>query len=255
MTQGARKYIRGSVAVAGLAVGLIAYGVYSSLKADAKPARGAPGTRTKVKKGRILCPHEMGRIAINPNSVGIGDFVVLRLISADTKFSEEVWGQVQSRSPTGTQFLVELSTPMIATGLTPLRSDKHGFTIGEKVKVDSDCLFDVLHVPKGGLYQIICGVLLTDLGYDSVIGYDGEKTSVVVKPGDFVFVVVGNPAMSSASLPGKTWHELLKISVTSTGKTGSILHGLVWDDPSLTAQHGINKMSKLEFTRDCIVKT
>jgi hypothetical protein len=237
------------------AAGLIAFGLSSEneKKARRSGSRGSPGTRTKVAKGHLLCPYEVGRVSVNPQSIRPNDFVILRIVSDDGAYNEYVWGHVLSLSPERTQVLVELATPLISTGLSPINSAKHGFAIGEKVKIDSDCIYDVLHSPPS-YYQILCGVLLEGLGYEPVVPLQDVPTKLLpVKTGDFVHVVVGNPPVSASSLPGQIWNEKLRVSVTSAGRTGDILRGLVWDDPALEV-HGLEKFSKLEFTRDCIVK-
>ena len=204
--------------------------------------------RPQVPKGRLVCPYEEGKIPANLAQVQPNDFVILRLGAADMHYTEKVWGHVLSVSPDRSQLLVELSTPLTNAGLKPIHSEKHAFTIGEKLKVNADCVYDLLHKGDPERYEIVCGVLLPNLGYQGI-----PKKVLSVKRGDFVTVIVGNPSLSDSGLPGQVWHEPLRVSITSLGKTGSVLHGLVWDEPKL-GEHGLQKFSKLDFTRDCIVK-
>jgi hypothetical protein len=255
-TQDGRKaiLIGGAVAVSAAAVGLILLGLSATTSTPKKSSggkRGAPDLLPPIKRGRLLCPREVRRIPADARGIKRNDFVVLQIISDDQSFVEQVWGHVSSVSPDKSQVLVQIAASMIATGLSSIGTDKHGFAIGEKVKVSTGCIFDILQTPED--YQVICGVLLEDLGYQAVMGYENDSEVPPVKRGDFVTIVVGNRGVSASSLPGTTWSEALRISVTSTGNTGSVIHGLVWDEPKLS-DHGLSKFSEVEFTRDCIVK-
>lgn len=239
-------------ATALVAGGLIWFGATSPARKGKKGSssgkRGAPTIRPSVPRGRLFCPSEEGKTPVSSNAVRVGDFVILKIVSHDLTYGQGVWGRVLSVSPDKEQVYVELTTSLTTAGMSPVHTEKHGFHLGEKLKIGTDCIYEVLHRGNEDQYQIICGVLLADLGYQI------PKKALQVKRGDFVWIVVGNKPTTAKALPGKTWNEKVRVSVTSLGKIGSVLHGLVWDDPENTEQHGLRKYSKVEFTHDCIVE-
>lgn len=212
-------------------------------KDKAKGKRGAPKIRPKTPRGRLLCPAEENKI---PPTKGIvpGDFVVLKIISADETFGEEAWGRVLSVSPDKAQLQVEITTSLVPSGLRPLQTERHGFHIGEKIKIDRACIYDVLHQP-GERFEVLCGVLAPE---------EVPKEALAVGKGDFVTVAVGNRPLTSSGVAGSAWKEPLKVSITSDGPSGYILQGVIWEQPELTEQHGLRTFDKLEFTRDCILE-
>jgi len=213
-------------------------------KGKRKGSRGAPKIRPGVERGRLLCPAEENKV---PPTKGIvaGDFVVLKVISADETFGEQAWGHVLSVSPAKDQIQVEIVTSLVPSGLRPLETDRHGFHVGEKIKIDRACVYDVLR-RQSDQYEILCGVMLP--------GDGPAKAALDVKPGDFVTVVVGNKPLTSNGVAGKAWQEPLKVSITSDGPSGYILGGVIWEQPKKTEQHGLKTFDKLEFTRDCILE-
>jgi len=244
----------GALAATGIAaVGLIAVGVSASgdkkKKGTSSGKRGAPDPRKPAPKGRIFCPYEENKTPANPNLVAVNDFVIIKLVSADRHYAEDVWGHVLSISPDKDKFQIELAAPLVAAGFKPIHTEKHGFYLGEKLKVHSDCVYDVLHKGDPERYELLCGVLLDEHGYKGL-----PKEILKLKKGDMVTLVVGNAGITAEAIPGKTWNEEIRVWITSLGKTGTVLHGLVWEDPDMTDQHGLRKYSKLDFTRDCIVK-
>lgn len=255
--EGRRAALYGGLGATALVAGsLIWFGANSPARAASKNgkgsksgsgSRGAPKPRPDVPRGRLMCPTEERRIPVNPNKVHVHDYVILKVVSHDMSFGQGLWGRVLSISPDRDQVYVELSTPLTTAGLAPIHTEEHGFQLGEKIKIGMHCIYDVLHRSDESKYEIICGVLLAELGYQI------PKAALTVKKGDFVSIVVGNKGVTAKALPGKNWNEKIRVSVSSTGKTGDIVRGLVWDDPD-KGEHGLRKFSQVEFTRDCIVE-
>lgn len=248
-----RAYLGGIAVVAVTAGALIAVGATAKARKQSKspkPKRGSPGYKKPAPKGTLLCPVEEGKVPVSGVGISRNDFVIVKLQSKDKRFVQEVWGRVSSYTPKRDVFNLELVTPLTKTGLAEMYTDKHGFHLGEKIKVKPECFYDVLSKGDPSRYNILCGVLLADLGYKGI-----PVGALTLQKGDLATIVVGNPAAQAGALPGKAWREELHVYITSVGKTGDVLRGQVISEPKYTDQHHLTKHTQVEFTRDCVVET
>lgn len=216
---------------------------------SAKTKRDNVDFGKKIKKGYIVCPEQIGRI---PPSTAInrGDFVIIHLVSDDGKFIEPTWAQVRSMSPDKTGLYVHIVGEFTEQGIEPIHSERHGFVIGEKMFLDRDCVFDVLHQESTFTGQILCGPNLANVRNETTNEqvYFARDTKGL-KAGDAVRIVV-----ASQQAQGTLWHEPLWVRITGISSTQQIVHAIVADDPELTVHHGLKKMSPVQFGRDCVVE-
>lgn len=187
-------------------------------------------------KGRPVCPVDPAPTAgIRP-----GDYLILTLADRALVFREMVWAQVLSRAPEGDRFLVRLLGRMGETGPVDLAKKKHGFRIGEQLKVDADCVWDTMHAPDvGGKGQLYCG-------------FDGEnlldEPPILVKDlreGDEVKVVVSTIIGSEAHA------DALWTRVDGISRTGNVVYGTIVS-PIQFPIHGFRQWQEIEFGRDCV---
>lgn len=187
-------------------------------------------------KGRPVCP-------ASPAPTGglrVGDYAILTLADRGGTFQEMVWGQVLSRAPEGDRFQVRLLGSTGATGPTDLAKQKHGFRIGEELKVDADCIWDTMHAPDvGGKGRLYCGFAGAEIIDEPVI------STVGLKPGDEVQVLVSTVIGSQAHA------DPLWVKVETISRTGSVVHGTIVS-PVHFPMHGFRQWQKIEFGRDCV---
>lgn len=215
--------------------------LFKGLPTDPTGKRGAPNGKPDVPKGSVVCPKDIGKLPANISTLKRGDFVIIELASKDKKSIEPTWARVRSLSPTKDRIYVEIAGEFTEQGIKPIKTKKHGFYLGEKLILDKECVFDVLHVSSKLTGQILCGPNLGVVDYGPV---DTKRVSTQ----NIVRIVVGSPEAQ-----GSAWHEALWVHVTSISPTSQIIHGIVAENPKLTAQHGLSKYSRVEFGRDCVV--
>lgn len=187
-------------------------------------------------KGRPICP-----VAPAPTAgVRPGDYVILTLTDRAGIFREMVWAQVLSREPEGDRFYVRLLGRTGETGPVDLAKEKHGYRIGEQVKVDADCVWDVMHAPDvGGKGLLYCGFAGAELIDDPVI------STVGLEVGDEVQVVVSTVIGSDAHAD-KLW-----VKVDGISRTGSVVLGTIFSTVHFPI-HGFRQWQEIEFGRDCV---
>lgn len=211
--------------------------------------RGSPGTKGPVPKGTVLCPAEVGKIPPDISAVRRGDYVILELVSKNGKFVEPTWARVRSVSPDREQLYVEIVGEFTKAGIKPISSKKHGFYLGEKLIVDSDCVFDTLHISGELKGQILCGPSL-----GAIVSETTQEP--LYRPVDTRRVSTSNLVKivaASKEGDGTAWHEPLWVHVTRISPTSQIIHGIVSEEPELTAKHGLRQFSAVQFGRDCVV--
>lgn len=214
-----------------------------SISGVTRGKRPAPKPKPGAERGVVVCPDEVGKIAPSVSQVRPGDFVIISLASKDRLFNQLTWARVRSFSPTRDRMYVEISGELTEAGVKPLRSDKHGFFLSERIVIDSDCVFDVLHGEAQFTGQVLCGPGL------QVVNETPKDTASVSKDHDDAVQVV----VASVEGQGTLWNEPLWVRVMSISPTSNVIHGLVMDEPELTAQHGLRQYNKIQFGRDCVI--
>lgn len=210
--------------------------------------RARPAVETEVPHGHIVCPADIGRIPASTAGLDKGDFVVLRVASADDSFAEMTWAMVLTLSPDGTRLQVRLAGEQTETGLKPLDTAKHRFRIGQTMLVDAACIFDVYR-PASFSGQVLCGPALAALDESEDPDLRPAPEALGIGRGNRARIVV-----ASTEAQGTAWHEVLWTTITSTSPTGQVLTGVVDEDPKLATQHGLRRGSTLHFNRDCVVE-
>lgn len=204
------------------------------------------GPVRSVHKGSLLCPGDVGRTPVpETNSVGRGDFVVVQLQSPDGKFSESTWATVVEDS--GDVLVAVLTGEQIAEGVRALRTDQHGFRLGQKLVLERGCIWEVFR-PEKYEGQILCGPQIVELA--EYIGDEhlyAVKGGLTVEPGDRARIVIG-----SEESFGNAWYERLWTRIATMSPSGQIITAWVEDDPELE-EHGLKRGSIVRFNRDCII--
>lgn len=187
-------------------------------------------------KGRPVCPQSPAPTA----GLRAGDFAILSLANREETFEEMVWSQVLSRSPEGDRFLVRLLGTTGLEGVVDLQKAKHGFRIGDEIKVDANCVWDTMHAPEvEGKGQLYCGFAGSTLIDEPVISTEGLKS------GDEVQVVV------STLIGSETHADKLWVKVDGVSRTGSVVYGTI-TSPIHFPMHGFRQWQQIEFGRDCV---
>lgn len=189
-----------------------------------------------------MCPKDVGKTPPNTSSLKPGDAVILHAASADDKFIEPLWARVVSVSPDRKSLYVEILAEQAPYGLRLPQSKQHGFYLGDRLIVGSDCIFDILaqgNKPAANI-AVWCGPML-EMAEGKYKPVDTSK----VKVGDMVRVLVGEK--------GGAWYEPLWVEVTGISTTGTVVRGRIYKKPTMTASHGLKQFGELEFTRDCVV--
>ena len=187
-------------------------------------------------KGHPVCPGDPAPTGgLRP-----GDYAILTLADRGDTFKEMVWGQILSRAPEGDRFQVRLLGTTGPTGPVDLAKQKHGFRIGEQLKVDAACVWDTMHAPDvGGKGRLYCGFAGAELLDEPVI------STVGLQLGDEVQVLASTVIGSDAHA------DPLWVKVDLISRTGSVVHGTIVS-PVHFPIHGFRQWQKIEFGRDCV---
>jgi len=181
--------------------------------------------------GQILCP-----VTAYDGSVLKKDYVVIELQAIDGTLAEPTWAVVERVQ--GDQILVKI-VGEIADGSDPkpLRTDKHGYSVGDRVLIAKSCVYD--RYRPGRSWQIVCGPALAPLGFGPIPS--GQASAL--GDTDLALVVV----KGAEGGPEAMWVE---IGAVSSGQ--QVISGVVVADPQTTG-HGLRRGDRLEFLRDCVV--
>lgn len=190
-------------------------------------------------KGRLLCP--ASRVA-DDGSLRDDSYVVLQLASTDGKFAEPTWGKIVGRT-----FLRDLEVEIVGeideSGQPhELMTDRHGYAIGQTIKVDPRCVWDVYR-PPGGAAKLVCGSALGSLPSDAGISATPDTDSSRLRHGDDAAVVI-----ASGDVLEQIW---LRVESSSPGAQS--FTGRVIDPPQHSEIHGLDQGDTLQFVRDCVV--
>lgn len=202
---------------------------------------------TETPHGHLVCPLDTGHVPADTASLDVGDFVVLRIASADDSFAEMTWAMVLTIAPDGSRLQVRLSGEQTESGLRPLETAKHRYRIGQKILVDRQCVFDVYRPPTFH-GQVLCGPQLAALDDSEDPDLRAAAEALGIGRGARARIVV-----ASTEANGTAWHEVLWTTITNTSPTGQVLTGVVDEDPKLL-EHGLRRGSTLHFNRDCVVQ-
>lgn len=217
----------GALALSGVLVGIA--------RAISKPPPKEENDKLPPK-GRPVCPVSPAPTA----GLQVGDYVILTLADRGGVFREMAWAQVMSRAPEGDKFLVRLLGTTGPTGPVDLAKKRHGYRIGDEVKIEADCVWDTMHAPDvGGKGQLYCGFVGAEL-------VEAEPVSTVgLQTGDEVQIVV------STIIGNQAHAERLWTKVDGISRTGSVVYGTILD-PVHFPMHGFRRWQQIEFGRDCI---
>jgi len=202
--------------------------------------RGGAKTK-KLPKGSLSCPSEEGRVPPSLATLTVGDFVTVKLLDEKDKFVERTWGQVRAISPDRTLLKVQLIGELTPQGSKNLDTQRHGFRLNDIIVVESDCVHEILHHTPVQDYAVLCGPELPP-------GYDVADSRGVTQRNDVKVIV------TSTAAPSDDWEEVW-VHVSHVLPLGDVVHGIILDDPKRTARHGLQRYSKIDFARDCIVAT
>lgn len=196
-------------------------------------------------KGSLLCPADAGKTPAPAASVGRGDFVVVQLQSHDGKFSESTWATIAEDA--GDVLVAVLTGEQISEGVRQLRTDKHGFRLGQRMILERECIWEVYR-PEEYNGQILCGPQIVELaehiGDETLYPVAGGLT---VEPGDRAQIVIG-----SKESFGNAWNERLWTRIVTMSPSGQVITAWIEDEPEL-AEHGLVRGSIVRFNRDCII--
>lgn len=191
-------------------------------------------------KGRLLCPASR---VVGTESLRTDSYVVLQLASADGKFVEPTWGKIKGRT-----ILRDLEVEIVGEvdelgNAHELATDRHGYEIGQTIKVDARCVWDVYRPPAGSA-TLVCGPALANVPADAGIRTTPDADASKLRRGDDAAVVI---AVSGDVL------EQIWLRVESSSPGAQSLTGRVIDPPAHSEIHGLEQGDTLEFVRDCVV--
>lgn len=180
--------------------------------------------------GHVQCPN-----IPYPAVVRIGDYVVVQLAANNGSISEPTWAKVLSRSG-NKKINVEIVGETGQDGPKPIATDRHGFSIGQKLTIDTSCIYDRFR--PGQAWRVLCGPALASAGFEALPGNQAS----ILGMGDRALVVVGGNRGGIEPL----W---LEVSGVSVGQ--QTIRGVVVTAPVLT-DHGLRAGDEIEFLRDCV---
>ena len=221
-----RQKIWGAVALVGIA-GLSLMWITRDKEEDKTP---------RVPRGRPVCPPTAAPTAgLRP-----GDYAILVLEDRDSTFEEPAWGQVLSRSPDGDAFLVRLLGTTGDVGAVQLAKDKHGFRVGDMLKVEASCVWDTMAQPDtGGKGQLFCGFAGADL-----IGEDPVHVPELAERDEVK--VIASTLIGSQAHADELW-----VKVDGLSRTGNVVYGTIISTIHFP-MHGFRQWQEIQFSRDCI---
>lgn len=209
-------------------------------RADAK-AKGGEKPPAGVPSGHPLCPGDAGSYPADLTGLKVGDFVVVTLANTTNTLRESTWARVLgTREGRVTVELVGEMVPGVDTGFEAvprsLKTEWHGFHVGQKLFMRSNCIWDVLHRnPQPG--AILCGMQgRYAFGHPPL----AERH---LAPGFRVRIALA-PPQGRVSEP--IWAEVLSVS-----PTGSVITARLLEQPQIP-QHGFALGDVVQFARDCV---
>lgn len=195
------------------------------------------------RKGEALCP---AAPLFEPGDFHEGDFVVVQLGALDRSFSEATWARVRGRTlfGLGSGVKVELVGQIGSDGDPPaLRSDKHGFDLGERVVVDAACVWDRYRpMPNGA--KFVCGAGLMTLPASLELPTAPDPKAKALRVGDLAALVVATSAPV----------ELVWVTVKEQSPGAQVLVGEVTYPTERPDIHGLRQGTRVDFVRDCVVE-
>jgi hypothetical protein len=191
-------------------------------------------------KGRLLCP---ATPIASSSQIRDGSYVVLQLISRDSKFAEPTWGKVTGRTLFG-DLEVEIVGEIDEVGAAQeLQTQRHGYAIGQTIDVHPRCVWDLYH-PPSGTAKLVCGSALSQIPADAGVPNAPDPDANRLRRDDDAAVVIAAQGQPT---------ELLWLRVESSSPGAQSFTGRVIDPPLHTEVHGIEQGDTLQFVRDCVV--
>lgn len=189
-------------------------------------------------KGRLLCPSSR---VVDPATLRVDSYVVLQLASIDGKFNEPTWAKIRGRTILH-DVEVEIVGELDENGNPrPLSSDRHGYEIGQMIKVDPRCVWDVYR-PLAGHTGLVCGPELEAAGI-SVSKLPSDDPAKLRKGDDAAVVIAAREGVI----------EQLWLRVEDSSPGAQSLTGRVVDPPTHSQIHGLRQGDTIAFVRDCVV--
>lgn len=237
------QLIRQGAAAAGVGVAIatvaILYYTSGQARRDRKRKEGAGPYKKPV--GHPLCPLEAAAEPADLTGLHVGDFVIVTLANQPNTLRESTWAKVTGVSKS--RIVVEIvgeARPGIEEGLEPipgsLKTEWHGFHIGQKLFLSPECIWDVLHQnPQPG--AILCG--------------PQGQYAFGEPPLAHVFLATGFRVHIALAPPGGRFSEPVWAEVLRISPTGSVVTARILSEPQLEA-HGFREGDVVEFARDCI---
>ncbi len=231
-------------------LGLAAFGLAVAAYRPKKKRRQTQRTPASNEKGAVICPKDAGRIPAATGSVRPGDLVALEVADHARTFMESVWGIVEGIRGRGAKtgpdgMLVRITGKVGRTSVKAPRTDMHGFDLGQRIMLGTDCAWDVFHVtPKG---MALCGL------YGDQVAESGSVGGAA-SPGDEAKVFLAPVKPRTVLEPGAGWNEPNPVwtRVIAQSKSKNILRVKLLDDPIPSRGTTLLKGDTIDIGRDCI---
>jgi hypothetical protein len=221
-------------------------GSIAGIAVAAVAARAHAASRPPVRRGFVLCPQGAG-VDASPKPIEVGSDVALWLGDAAGRFVEATWAKVLSIDPTDPNHIrVGLEGEKGEASVRRLRSDLHGFRLGDELDATKDCIADVLVSLVGEDIEVACGTALAELGYP-VIGLGAAPDAMALNNRQ-VRIVLRHPRLSG-------WKQEVVARVVEVSETGNVptLRAEMFESVE-NAEHGVRPGSTFDVTWDCVTE-
>jgi len=238
---------------------LIGAGVaYAGKRRGYKPPPGGPG--------RVLCVTEFGHVS-TPKQVQVGSDVALWLGDWEGNFVEATWAKVLAIDPHDSNvLLVGLEGEATPVGAERLKSDEHGFRLGDKIPgVTRDCLAEVLRPLDDPKARLLCGGSLLSWATSAKSGAfdispmdpdnlpEGPAVPPTSTPHELNGMDVQLLLVSKAGV-GTAWQSRVLARVIGVSETGAVAEVRVnVVEPHPDADHSVKPGQTFDITWDCVI--
>lgn len=210
-------------------------------------AAGGGARDQKVPRGIVLCPQSSG-VSASPKPIKPGTDVVVWLADHKGKFVEATWAKVIAIDPADPNHIrVGLEGEKGRASVQRLRSDLHGFHLGDILEVTKDCIPDVLLPPVAGDVEVACGRALFDLGYPVVgLAKKLDPKQLLTRQ---VRIVLRHPRLSD-------WKQEALVRVMEVSETGNVptVRLEMLEDVEEETGHTLRVGDTFDITWDCVTE-
>jgi hypothetical protein len=235
-----------NAALMGLAVFGLAVAAYRP-KRKKKATRRVPSSN---ERGAIICPSSAGRLPASTGSVRPGDLVALEVADHARTYMESVWAIVEGIRDRGAKtgpdgMLVRITGKVGRTSVRAPRTEMHGYDLGQRVMLGTDCAWDVFHVtPKG---MALCG-LYGDQASES------ESVGASASPGDEAKLFLAPVKHGTVLEPGPGWNipNPVWARVIAQSRSKNVLRVKLLQEPVHSRGVDLRKGDTIDIGRDCI---